>query len=81
MVTITAQSGAVASIELSLTPADHLTFDGLTIKGAYLSGAHDVSIVNSKFTDMTRVDTTINNANILFDRDTFDSHQHVLGLL
>ena len=36
IVTITAQSGAVASIEFSLTPADHLTFDGLTIKGAFL---------------------------------------------
>ena len=74
MVTITEQPGATASINPSMTNATNLTFDGLTIKGAYLSGARNVTFVNTKFTGMTRVDTiaSISNANVLFDHNTFD---------
>ena len=39
MVTITEQSGATATIYPSMTNATNLTFDGLTITGAYLNGA------------------------------------------
>ena len=74
MLTLAAQPGAIASIAPSMTSATNLTFDGLTIRGAYLNGARNVAFVNSTFTDMTRVDTiaSIANANILFDHNTFD---------
>src|SRR4051794_29777534 len=74
MVTITEQPGATATISPMMTNATNLTFDGLTIKSAYLSGARNVSFVNNTFTGMTRVDAiaSISNANVLFDRNTFD---------
>src|SRR4051794_12381169 len=42
IVTLAPQAGATPVIKLSLAPADHMTFDGLTIKGGVLSGAHDI---------------------------------------
>jgi Big-like domain-containing protein/PKD domain-containing protein len=75
VVTLTAQSGATATISPNLgAGVNNLRFDGLTIAGAYTNGARNVAFVNSRFTGLVRVDTPANvsNANILFDRDTFD---------
>jgi hypothetical protein len=75
VVTLTPQSGATATIAPNLgTGVNNLRFDGLTIDGAYTNGARNVAFVNSRFTGLVRVDTpaNISNANILFDRDTFD---------
>jgi hypothetical protein len=72
-VTVVASSGVTASMSLDLSPADHLRIDGVRVTGATLSGAHDVAIVNSTFTQSTTVLASVNNANILFDRDVFDA--------
>jgi hypothetical protein len=75
VVTLVAQSGATATISPNLgAGVNNLRFDGLTIDGAYTNGARNTAFVNSRFTGLVRVDTPANvsNANILFDRDTFD---------
>src|SRR6266508_3926252 len=75
VVTLTPQSGATATMSPNLgSGVNNLRFDGLTIDGLYTNGARNTSFVNSRFTGLVRVDTPANvsNANILFDRDTFD---------
>jgi hypothetical protein len=75
VVTLTPQPGATATISPNLgAGVSNLRFDGLTIAGAYTNGARNVAFVNSRFTGLVRVDTPANvsNANIVFDRDTFD---------
>jgi hypothetical protein len=75
VVTLVPQSGATATISPNLgSGVNNLRFDGLTIDGTYTNGARNTSFVNSRFTGLVRVDTPANvsNANIVFDRDTFD---------
>jgi hypothetical protein len=74
-VTIRPESGAVAQINPRFNGAANLKLDGLTITGASLAGTtKNISIVNSRFTGMTTVGdgSAMSNANILFDKDTFD---------
>jgi hypothetical protein len=75
VVTLIAQSGAVASIAPSLgSGVNNLRFEGLTITDLYTNGARNTSFVNSRFTGPARVDTPANvtNANVVFDGVTFD---------
>jgi hypothetical protein len=75
VVTLTPQSGAAATMSPNLgSGVNNLRFDGLTIDGLYTNGARNTAFVNSRFTGLVRVDTPANvsNANIVFDRDTFD---------
>jgi hypothetical protein len=73
-VTLKPQAGATASIHPVFNGASNVTLDGMTIQGAEIGGkSHDIAIVNSRFTGMTAVDaSTMTNANITFDHDTFD---------
>ena len=71
-VTLAPAAGADVTIAPSLSGASHITFDGLTVAGAYLTGSHDITFRNSRFTDMSQVDANVANAGILFDHDTFD---------
>jgi hypothetical protein len=72
VVTITAQAGATAQMYPTIY-VSNLKLDGLTLNGAYLNGAKNVSIVNSTVTQMMRVDTPTSapNANVLIDHNTF----------
>jgi hypothetical protein len=72
VVTITAQAGATAQMYPTLS-VSNVKLDGLTLNGAYLNGAKNVSIVNSTVTQMMRVDTptSVPNANVLIDHNTF----------
>ena len=75
VVTLVAQAGATATIEVNFgSGVNNLRLDGLTIAGAYTNGARNVAFVNSRFTGLVRVDTPANvsNANVVFDHDTFD---------
>jgi Bacterial Ig domain/Right handed beta helix region len=71
-VTLVAQAGATPTMDVNFSPADHIRLDGLTVNGGTLNGAHDIAIVNSRFTGLTTVAASLANANILFDHDTFD---------
>jgi hypothetical protein len=74
MVTLRPQAGASASIAPSFNGAAFITLDGLTINGIDIGGrSHDISVINSRITASSAVDaSTMSNANILFDHDTFD---------
>jgi Bacterial Ig-like domain/PKD domain len=75
VVTLIAQPGATATMYPNLgAGVNNLRLDGLTLQGMFLSGARNVAIVNSRFTDMSRIDTPagVSNANILIDHNTFD---------
>jgi hypothetical protein len=71
-VTLAPAPGAVATLAPSLNGSSHIAFDGLTIAGAYVANSQDVAFRNSRFTGMTRVDANLANANVVFDRNTFD---------
>jgi hypothetical protein len=71
-VTLSPLRGAQASIRPRLDGATHIAFDGLTIDGADVLGSSSISFRNSRFTGMTRVDASVANAQIVFDRNTFD---------
>ena len=74
MVTLVAQSGATASMYPNLASnVNNLRLDGLTLSGMFLNGPRNVTIVNSRFTDMSRVDTPAGqNLGIVIDHNTFD---------
>jgi hypothetical protein len=74
-VTLKPESGATAQINPRFNGATNLKLDGLTITGATIAGSSkNISIVNSRFTDMTTIGdgSAMTNANIVFDKDTFD---------
>ena len=71
-VTLRAQPGAAASIELRFRPATNITIDGLTIRAIEIGGTATKSIVvrNSDIPGQTTIDTDeIQNAGILFERN------------
>jgi hypothetical protein len=75
MVTVLAAPGVGATMSLSLTNASNIHLEGVTIKGGTIGGgSNNIAIVGSTFTDMTTVDaSSMANAGILFDKDTFDA--------
>lgn len=70
-VTVTAQAGAVATIDLNLSGANNLRFDGVTIDGGSITDSRNIAIVNSTFTGSTILSQKIANANITLDRNRF----------
>ena len=74
-VSIVAPPGVGATMSLSFTNASNIHLEGATISGGTISGgSRSIAIVGSRFTDMTTVDaSSMTNAGILFDRDTFDA--------
>jgi hypothetical protein len=56
---------------VTLSGEQHVVLDGLTIPGATLEGARDVTIRRSRFTGAAFVDATQRHANVVFDQDTF----------
>jgi hypothetical protein len=63
---------ARASMEIDFDGAQNLALDGLTIRGARLTGAtRSIVIRNSAFTAPTTIDG-LANANVVFDHDTFN---------
>jgi hypothetical protein len=73
-VTILASPGVAATMSLSFTNASNIHLEGVTIKGGTIGGnSNHIAVVGSYFTDMTTVDaSSMANAGIVFDRDTFD---------
>lgn len=71
-VTLAPQAGATATLYPNLNGANNLRFDGLTVDGATVVASRNITFVNSAFTGMTLVKPSAANANIVFDRDTFD---------
>jgi hypothetical protein len=73
-VTILAAPGVGATMSLSFTNASNIHLEGVTIKGGTIGGSsNNIAVVGSRFTDMTTVDaSSMANAGILFDKDTFD---------
>ncbi|HEV7750740.1 MAG TPA: right-handed parallel beta-helix repeat-containing protein [Baekduia sp.] len=72
-VTIVAPAGTTASMSLQLSGAQNVVIDGVTVTEAYLNEVHGVTIRNSVFQGMTRVDAATGNANLLFDHNTFSA--------
>jgi hypothetical protein len=72
-VTIKAAPGARATIQLELSKAAHLRFEGLTVAGAKLRApTHDITIARSRFTAAAQIDATqMVGADIVLDRDIF----------
>jgi hypothetical protein len=71
-VTLKAQAGAQATMEINWSSASNLRVEGATITGATISGStHDVTIANSRFIGgaVVRADQMA-NANIVFDGNT-----------
>ena len=73
-VSIVAPPGVGATMSLSFTNASNIHLEGATISGGTIGGgSRSIAIVGSRFTDMTTVDaSSMTNAGIIFDRDTFD---------
>ena len=71
-VTLAAAAGAKVTIAANLNAAANVAFDGLTVAGAELMGSTGIAFRNSRFTDVTRIDATVPDANIVFDHDSFD---------
>jgi hypothetical protein len=73
MVTLRPQAGATASMSPNFNGATFIRLDGLTINGIDVGGrSHDISLINSSVTSSSTVDaSTMVNANIVFDNDTF----------
>ncbi len=74
MVTLRAQPGAAVTMRPVFNGASNITLDGLTLDGIQISGrSHDIAVTNSRFTGQATVDgSSMANANIVFDHDTFD---------
>jgi hypothetical protein len=72
-VTVQPESGANVTMGLDFAGDDHIRVDGMTVSGAWLRGpTHDVTVSNSTFTDAATIETSsMANANVVFDRDTF----------
>lgn len=72
-VTIKAARGTRATIQLELSKAAHLRFEGLTIAGAKMRApTHDITIARSRFTAAAEIDATqMVGADIVLDRDVF----------
>src|ERR1700754_3880317 len=73
-VTLRPQSGAAVSMRPSFNGASFVVLDGMTIRGMDVGGeSHDIVVSNSAITGPTTVDaSTMANANIAFDHDTFN---------
>jgi hypothetical protein len=72
-VTLLAQKGVTAQMELSLAGVSNIVLDGLTLSGGSISGAtKNVTIRNSTFVGSTTIDGLV-DANVLFDHDTFNN--------
>ena len=74
VVTIQPAPGAAASMEVSFGNAANINLQGLAIAGATISGSsRNITIGTSQITKMSTVDaSSMANAGIVFDRDTFD---------
>ena len=71
-VTLVPEPGASVSVSLGSSPSN-ITVSGVTIPGATLRGAHDITIANTTFTDTLNIVSTVPNANILIDHDVFNN--------
>ena len=71
-VTLQPEPGAAVTMSVSFGTADHIKIDGFTLVGAELDNAHDIALVNCKFTDQLLIYAKVTSANILIDHDTFD---------
>ena len=72
-VTVTSAPGEAASIGyLEDSAPSFVRFEGLSMGGGSPHGAHDLAFVNVRFRGPTTVLAFATNANIVFDRDTFD---------
>jgi hypothetical protein len=70
MVTLRARPGADTRMTVVFTNAANLTLDGLTVRGAALSGAtRDITIRNSTFTGAVTIDG-LEDANVILERNT-----------
>lgn len=72
-VTLVPEPGAQVTMGVNFTPANHITLSGLTITGGTLSGAQNITIANSAFTATLNIVSTVANANILIDHNTFNN--------
>jgi hypothetical protein len=74
VVTIQGAPGGASSMEVSFSDAGNVNLQGLTIAGATISGnSRNITIGTSRVTRMSTVDaSSMSNAGIVFDRDTFD---------
>jgi hypothetical protein len=72
-VTLVAEKGVTATMNVEFDGAAHIRIQGLTLKGMELNGTtHDVTIANSRFTGMGLVRAAaMADAHILLDRVTF----------
>jgi hypothetical protein len=70
-VTLVAAPGTTVTMSVQLAGNQNVVLDGVTITDAYLNEVHNVTIRNSVFRGMTRVDAATGNAGLLFDHDTF----------
>lgn len=74
VVTVRAQTGATATMELNFNGASNVRLDGLTITGGSLVNAtRNITIANSTFTGALQI-VNIANGNILLDHNT---HQNI----
>jgi hypothetical protein len=72
-VTLVPQPGAAVTMGVDFTPASNITLSGMTITGGSLSGARDITIANSTFTETLNIVSSVANANILIDHNTFNN--------
>jgi hypothetical protein len=75
MVTLRPVSGAAVTLSTNFNGAAFITLDGLALGDTTIAGrSHDITIKNSAVTGPSVVDaSTMSNANILFDHDSFDN--------
>jgi hypothetical protein len=74
-VTIKPESGAAVTITPNFNGASNIKLDGVTANGVNVAGSSkNITISNTKITGMSVVNaSTMSNAGILFDHDTFDN--------
>ncbi len=74
-VTIKPESGAAVTITPNFNGASNIKLDGVSSGGVNIAGSSkNITISNTKITGMSLVNaSTMSNANILFDHDTFDN--------
>jgi hypothetical protein len=74
-VTIKPESGAAVTITPNFNGASNIKLDGVTANGVNIAGtSKNITISNTKITGMSLVNaSTMSNAGILFDHDTFDN--------
>jgi hypothetical protein len=73
-VTIRAAAGQSPEMAIGFTNASNLRLEGMTLDNVNISGStNNVTIAASRFTQSVTVDaSSMLNANVVFDRDTFD---------